>query len=99
MLESPNTAGGDTLVSSSVRAFSSLSPRFRKRLEGLTAIHSNNDGVTQELKHGQKAIMRRQALQSEHPIVIVHPVTKQKALCKFLPNLSFLYPGSNNHIE
>lgn len=82
MLESPTTAGGDTLVSSSVRAYSSLSPRFRKRLEGLTAIHSNNDGVTQELKHGQKAVMRREALQAEHPVVLVHPVTKQKALCE-----------------
>lgn len=98
MLESPSTGGGDTLVSSSVRAFSSLSPRFRKRLEGLTAIHSNNDGVTQELKHGQKAIMRRQTLQSEHPVVIIHPVTKQKALCKVLPNLFFLFPGSDAHI-
>lgn len=83
MLESPTTAGGDTLVSSSVRAYSSLSPRFRKRLEGLTAIHSNNDGVTQELKHGQKAVMRREALRAEHPVVLVHPVTKQKALCEF----------------
>ncbi|KAJ5546800.1 hypothetical protein N7494_004385 [Penicillium frequentans] len=80
MLESPTTAGGDTLVSSSVRAYSSLSPRFRKRLEGLTAIHTNNDGVSQELKHGQQAVMRRGVLRAEHPVVLVHPVTKQKAL-------------------
>ena len=70
-------------MSSSVRAYSSLSPRFRKRLEGLTAIHTNNDGVTQEMKHGQQAVMRRGVLQAEHPVVLVHPVTKQKALCKF----------------
>jgi sulfonate dioxygenase len=82
MLESPAAAGGDTLVSSSVQAYKSLSPRFRKRLEGLTAIHSNNDGVTQELKNGDKAVMRRQELVQEHPVVIVHPVTKEKALCK-----------------
>lgn len=81
MLESPSTAGGDTLVSSSVRAYTSLSPRFRKRLEGLTAIHTNNDGVSAELKHGEKAVMRRGVLQAEHPIVLVHPVTKEKALC------------------
>ncbi|KAJ5193576.1 Taurine catabolism dioxygenase TauD/TfdA [Penicillium cf. viridicatum] len=80
MLESPTTAGGDTLVSSSVRAYSSLSPRFRKRLEGLTAIHTNNDGVSQELKHGQQAVMRRGVLQAEHPVVLVRPVTKQKTL-------------------
>lgn len=81
MLESPAAAGGDTLVSSSVHAYKSLSPRFRKRLEGLTAIHSNNDGVTQERKNGSNAVMRRQELQAEHPVVIVHPVTGEKALC------------------
>jgi sulfonate dioxygenase len=75
-------AGGDTLVSSSVQAFKSLSPRFRKRLEGLTAIHTNNDGVSQELKNGPNAVMRRQELVAEHPVVRVHPVTKEKALCK-----------------
>lgn len=71
-------------MSSSVQAFNSLSPRFRKRLEGLTAIHTNNDGVTQELKNGDSAVMRRAELVQEHPVVIVHPVTKQKALCEFL---------------
>lgn len=80
MLESPAAAGGDTLVSSSVQAYKSLSPRFRKRLEGLTAIHTNNDGVTQELKNGENAVMRRRELVQEHPVVIVHPVTKEKAL-------------------
>lgn len=79
MLESPAAAGGDTLVSSTVAAYKALSPRFRKRLEGLTAIHTNNDGVTQELKN-KDAVMRRSELVNEHPIVIVHPVTKEKAL-------------------
>lgn len=86
MLESPEAAGGDTLISSSVHAFEKLSPRFRKRLEGLTAIHSNDDGVAQELKNGQSAVMRRQKLTAEHPIVRVHPVTGQKALCGYFVN-------------
>ncbi|KAJ4369670.1 hypothetical protein N0V83_005432 [Neocucurbitaria cava] len=80
MLESPESAGGDTLVSSSVAQFNALSPRFRKRLEGLTAVHSNNDGVSQELKNGEAAVMRRKELIQEHPVVIVHPVTGEKAL-------------------
>ncbi|CAJ2501970.1 Uu.00g048230.m01.CDS01 [Anthostomella pinea] len=81
MLESPPTAGGDTLVSSSVASYKGLSPRFRKRLEGLTAVHSNDDGVTQELRNnGTGAVMRRQQLVQEHPVVIVHPVTGEKAL-------------------
>jgi sulfonate dioxygenase len=84
MLETPSAAGGDTLISSSVQAFESLSPRFRKRLEGLTAIHSNDDGVAQELKNAETAVMRRQQLTAEHPIVRVHPVTGQKALCEYI---------------
>lgn len=95
MLESPAAAGGDTLVSSSVQAFKSLSPRFRKRLEGLTAIHTNNDGVTQELKNGENAVMRRAELVQEHPVVIVHPVTKEKALCRF-PNTILPQVGRKN---
>lgn len=82
MLESPSAAGGDTLISSSVQAYKSLSPRFRKRLDGLTALHSNNDGVRAELKNGDKAVLRRGAIETIHPVVIIHPVTGEKALCK-----------------
>lgn len=89
MLESPAAAGGDTLVSSSVQAYKSLSPRFRKRLEGLTALHSNNDGVSQELKNGEKAVLRRGVIESEHPVVIKHPVTGEKALCKLCPGILY----------
>ncbi|KAE9404113.1 TauD-domain-containing protein [Gymnopus androsaceus JB14] len=81
MLESPSGAGGDTIISSSVRAFERLSPRFRKRLEGLTAIHSNSDVASAEINNnGTKAVMRRDMVSNEHPVVIVHPVTKRKAL-------------------
>lgn len=81
MLESPSGAGGDTIISSSVRAFERLSPRFRKRLEGLTAIHSNSDVASAEINNnGTKAVMRRDMVTNEHPVVIVHPVTKRKAL-------------------
>lgn len=81
MLESPSGAGGDTIMSSSVRAYERLSPRFRKRLDGLMAIHSNNDGAAAELKNnGSGAVLRRQVLSTAHPVVIVHPVTKKKAL-------------------
>lgn len=82
MLESPAAAGGDTLISSSVQAFKALSPKFRKRQEGLTAVHTNNDGLTQELKNGQNAVMRRKEPVQEHPVVIVRPVTEEKAFCE-----------------
>lgn len=83
MLESPAASGGDTLVSSSVQAYKSLSPGFRKRLEGLMALHSNVDGVTAEMKNGEKAVLRKGVVQSVHPVVIVHPVTGEKALCEY----------------
>jgi sulfonate dioxygenase len=67
----------------SVRAYYSLSPKFRRRLEGLTAVHSNDDGVAAELKNGKESVMRRDVLKTEHPVVIVHPVTEQKALCEW----------------
>ncbi|KAL1759714.1 hypothetical protein FB107DRAFT_246114 [Schizophyllum commune] len=81
MLESPSGAGGDTIISSSVRAFERLSPLFRKRLEGLWAVHSNWEGAMTEVNNnGQNAVQRRPVLQNTHPVVIQHPVTKQKAL-------------------
>lgn len=85
MLESPAAAGGDTLISSSVQAYKSLSPGFRRRLEGLLAVHSTSDGLATELaKNGDKAVMRRGVVRSVHPVVTVHPVTGDKALCEFV---------------
>lgn len=53
-------------------------------------MHSNDDGVAAELKNGKDSVMRRDVLKTEHPVVIVHPVTKQKALCEWPP---FPQPG------
>ncbi|KAF3014988.1 hypothetical protein G7054_g7764 [Neopestalotiopsis clavispora] len=81
MLESPSVAGGDTIISSSVRAFERLSPSFRKRLEGLSAVHTTANPIMRELRdNGNQAVLRRPITKSIHPVVTVHPVTKQKAL-------------------
>jgi sulfonate dioxygenase len=81
MLESPPGAGGDTVISSMTRAFDRLSPSFRKRLEGLQAIHTTANPIMREIRdNGNQAVLRRPITKSIHPVVTVHPVTKQKAL-------------------
>ncbi|KAK5742618.1 hypothetical protein LTR17_003149 [Elasticomyces elasticus] len=81
MLESPPGVGGDTIISSTVRAYQSLSPSFRKRLEGLWAVHSTQKAVSRELRdNGNSSVMRKPITRSIHPVVTVHPVTGEKAL-------------------
>ncbi|KAG7795457.1 hypothetical protein KL929_003808 [Ogataea haglerorum] len=81
MLECPPTAGGDTIFSSGYGAYERLSPKFRKRLEGLRAVHCNVGVANAEISNnGMSAIQRRDICRTEHPAVVVHPVTKKKAL-------------------
>ncbi|KAJ9143863.1 Taurine catabolism dioxygenase TauD/TfdA [Pleurostoma richardsiae] len=81
MLESPPGAGGDTIISSMTRAFERLSPSFRKRLEGLKAIHTTAKPMEREIRdNGSSAVLRRPISKAVHPVVTVHPVTGQKAL-------------------
>ncbi|KUJ15976.1 TauD-domain-containing protein [Mollisia scopiformis] len=81
MLESPPGVGGDTIICSTVRAFQKLSPKFRARLEGLMAVHTTQAALSREIRdNGDKSVVRRPVTRSVHPVVIVHPVTGQKAL-------------------
>ncbi|TDL20772.1 TauD-domain-containing protein [Rickenella mellea] len=70
--------GGDTLWSSGYALYSSLSPGFQKYLEGLTAVHS---AVAQA--QGARAggtHVRRQEIETVHPVVRVHPATGWKSV-------------------
>ena len=81
MLESPDGVGGDTVICSTVRAFQKLSPKFRKRLEGLRAVHTTANAVSREIRdNGDKSVLRRPISRSVHPVVTVHPVTGAKNL-------------------
>ncbi|KAI0809098.1 alpha-ketoglutarate catabolism dioxygenase [Irpex lacteus] len=78
ILEQPVNGGGDTLFLSQVEAYKRLSPEFQKRLEGLRAVHS---AVYQaEYSRKNNGPVRREPVESEHPVVRVHPVTGEKAL-------------------
>ncbi|MCJ1230112.1 hypothetical protein MMC12_006783 [Toensbergia leucococca] len=72
------TTGGDTLFVDGVQAYRRLSPAFRERLHGLSAVHS---GVEQaEAAKAKGGVVRREPGQSVHPVVRTHPVTGEKAL-------------------
>ena len=81
MLEQPSGAAGDTVIASTARAFEKLSPKFRKRLEGLMAVHTTANPVMREIRdNGDQSVLRRGILRNVHPVVTKHPVTGQKAL-------------------
>ncbi|EWC44959.1 hypothetical protein DRE_01018 [Drechslerella stenobrocha 248] len=77
LLDGP-PAGGDTLFANMAEAYNRLSPEFRKRLQGLKAVHSAHEQATASLTRG--GIVRREPITSVHPVVREHPVTKEKAL-------------------
>ncbi|GLB41334.1 putative alpha-ketoglutarate-dependent taurine dioxygenase [Lyophyllum shimeji] len=70
--------GGDTLFLSQVEAYNRLSPEFKKRLEGLRAVHSAVPQAEHSRKRGGP--VRREPIETEHPVVRVHPATGEKAL-------------------
>ncbi|KOS37919.1 hypothetical protein ACN38_g11270 [Penicillium nordicum] len=77
ILETPET-GGDTLFTDQVEAYRRLSSAFQERLHGLSAPHS---GVQQaETARRKGSIVRREPIETVHPIVRTHPVTREKAL-------------------
>ncbi|KAG1884829.1 uncharacterized protein F5891DRAFT_1202392 [Suillus fuscotomentosus] len=70
--------GGDTLWSSGYALYSSLSLGMQVYLEGLTALHSavaQADGYRAAGLH-----VRREPVESVHPVVRVHPVTGWKSV-------------------
>ncbi|KAK9364452.1 hypothetical protein V1509DRAFT_572865, partial [Lipomyces kononenkoae] len=77
ILDGPET-GGDTIFADTVEAYNRLSPKFREMLTGLEVLHS---GVAQaQSSLGQGGIVRRDPIETFHPLIRQHPVTKQKAL-------------------
>jgi len=72
------TVGGDTLFSSGYALYSSLSPQFQKYLEGLSAVHS---AVAQAVgARNAGTHVRREEIETVHPVVRVHPVTGWKSV-------------------
>lgn len=62
ILDQPSV-GGDTLFLSQVEAYNRLSPEFRKRLEGLRAVHSAVEQADYSKKIG--GLVRREPVETE----------------------------------
>lgn len=86
--------GGDTLWTNLVAAYNGLSPTLRTFVDGLRGIHRflpREDAADSEYNH----LIKRRALVSEHPLVIVHPETGDRVLFVspgFLTKISGLAP-------
>ncbi|OAL51160.1 TauD-domain-containing protein [Pyrenochaeta sp. DS3sAY3a] len=87
LLQVPET-GGDTGWTSQVAAYDRLSEPLKAFLEGLKAEHSGFPQAEGAARDGH--FVRRDPVKSNHPIVRIHPVTKQKAL--------FVNPGFTKRI-
>ncbi|KAL4738275.1 hypothetical protein BDV11DRAFT_206118 [Aspergillus similis] len=70
-------SGGDTLYLSTTAAYEHLSEDFRSRIEGLAAKHS---GFSQAAVHDHRERYIREPIETVHPVVRTHPVTKKKSL-------------------
>ncbi|KAJ7230638.1 hypothetical protein GGX14DRAFT_411594 [Mycena pura] len=75
LLSQPKT-GGDTLYASQVLNFRSLSPVMQDFLRTLKATHSGFDS----LRSTKGGVLRRDPVESIHPVVRRHPVTGEEAL-------------------
>lgn len=77
LLDGPS-AGGDTLFANMAEAYRRLSPAFRERLHGLSAVHSGHEQVAASIARG--SIARREPISTIHPLIRTHPVTGEKAI-------------------
>lgn len=72
------SSGGDTLFTSGAAVYSSFSPSFQKYLETLYAAHSGFEQAKGARSAGQH--VRREPIETIHPVVRVHPVTGVKSV-------------------
>lgn len=70
-------SGGDTLYLSTTAAYYALSDTYRTLLHGLKAVHS---GFSQAAVNENRQRYIREPIETVHPVVRIHPVTKQLSL-------------------
>ncbi|KAL2835229.1 hypothetical protein BDW59DRAFT_177215 [Aspergillus cavernicola] len=78
VLEIPASGGGDTAFTSLTAAYNALSPTFRESLHHLK-LHHTSASVGEVARVGQERALK-EAVKTEHPLVIAHPVTKEPVL-------------------
>lgn len=85
--ETPEKGGGDTLFADMYLAYQLLSPSIREFLDDLTAVH---DGAGPYVGAYKSTPPPGGYPKNEHPVVIRHPVTREKIL--------YVNPGFTSHI-
>lgn len=80
--------GGDTVFVSGYAAYEALSEPLKRYLEGLKAVHSGVQQANAKKELGLN--LRREGIETAHPIVRTHPVTGWKAL--------YVNPGFTRYI-
>jgi len=80
MLFAQPSTGGDTLFASTVTALRSLSPQFVSFLKTLKAVHSAVAHTQFSYSGNRGGFVRREPVETVHPVIRRHPVTGQEAL-------------------
>ncbi|EIW67155.1 hypothetical protein TREMEDRAFT_69718 [Tremella mesenterica DSM 1558] len=78
VLESPVSGGGDTAFTNLAAAYEALSPAYRSTLHDLE-LHHTSASVGEIGRVGQERALK-EAVNTTHPLVIEHPVTKNPVL-------------------
>jgi alpha-ketoglutarate-dependent sulfate ester dioxygenase len=79
-------SGGDTVWANTTAAYEDLSPELKKLAESLRAVHSNDYDYAGRVStnnsnlEGRKLFTTAVEIETEHPLVRVHPETGEKTL-------------------
>ncbi|EIM92933.1 alpha-ketoglutarate-dependent sulfonate dioxygenase [Stereum hirsutum FP-91666 SS1] len=79
-LVSTPASGGDTVYASQVSTLKKLSPQFVAFLRTLKAVHSGVEQAEHSRSGKRGGIVRREPVETVHPVVRRHPVTGEEAL-------------------
>lgn len=77
LLQGPEV-GGDTVFAATDAAYKRLSPTLRSFLDNLSAVHSSSKMIAHVRLVG--GLVRKDPVDTVHPLVRVHPVTGEKCL-------------------
>ncbi|MCL6698058.1 TauD/TfdA family dioxygenase [Sphingomonas sp. NSE70-1] len=73
-------AGGDTLWSNMVVAYEKLPEAIKQRIDGLYAKHAVESTFGAQLPTAERLALGEKSPAAEHPVVLTHPETSEKAL-------------------
>ena len=91
--------GGDTHFTNTAAAYQALSPTLREFLVGLRAVHRFKTAADDDQADDYNRMLERNPLMAEHPLVTVHPETRERVLYasqEFTRNIVGLEPRESD---